>query len=364
MRSPLLFDCHLDLSLNGLEYNRDLRLPVHEIRKREAGMKDLKGRAAGTTAFPEMRAARMGLCVATQLAGCMKGARPIAGWMSPHQAWAQTQGQLSWYHAMEEEGQMKQVSNVSQLDAAVALWESDAPDEAKPICYILSLEGADSIRTVGHLEQAWQQGLRALGPAHYGVCRYAMGHDMEGGLPPAGRELVKEMDRLGIILDVTHLSDDCFWDALEIHTGALWASHSNCRALVPDPRQFSDEQLRAIIQRGGVIGAALDAWMMIPGWVRGTTTPQQTGLKLEVLCDHIDHVCQLAGNALHAGIGTDLDGGYGTEQTPEDLDTITDVARLGGMLARRGYSPADVDQILHGNYLRLLRTHWSQRGLQ
>jgi membrane dipeptidase len=360
MRPPLIFDCHLDLSLNGLEWNRDLRLPVHEIRRREAGMTDLKGRAAGTTAFPEMRAARMGLCVATQLAGCMKGARPIAGWMSPHQAWAQTQGQLAWYRAMEEEGQMRQVRTLADLDAAVALWQSDADDAMKPICYILSLEGADSIRSVGHLEQAWEQGLRAMGPAHYGVCRYAMGHDMTGGLPKQGRELIQEMDRLGMILDVTHLSDDCFWEALGIHTGALWASHSNCRSLVPDPRQFSDAQLCAIIERGGVIGAALDAWMMFPGWQRGITTPQSAGLKLQVLCDHIDHVCQLAGNALHAGIGTDLDGGYGIEQTPEDLDTITDVARIGSMLAARGYSTEDVANILHGNYLRLIRDHWGK----
>lgn len=355
MRAPLIFDCHLDLSLNALEYNRDLRLPVPEIRRREEGMTDLKGRAAGTTAFPEMRAARMGLCVATQLAGCMTGARPIANWMSPHQAWAQTQGQLAWYKAMEEEGAMRQVKTKTELQAAVDLWQNDEPDEGKPICYVLSLEGADSIRTVGHLEHAWEQGLRAMGPAHYGVCRYALGHDQVGGMTASGKELVQEMDRLGMILDVTHLSDGCFWDALEVFQGRLWASHSNCRALVPDPRQFSDEQLLAIIQRGGVVGAALDAWMMIPGWTRGVTTPQSSGLKLEVIVDHIDHVCQLAGDALHAGIGTDLDGGYGTEQVPLDLETIADVARVPDMLSKRGYSAVDIDNVMSGNYIRLLK---------
>ena len=359
MRPPLIFDCHLDLSLNALEYNRDLRLPVHEIRRREEGMTDLKGRGAGTTAFPEMRAARMGLCVATQLAGCMTGQRPIANWMSPHQAWAQTQGQLAWYKAMEEEGAMRQIKSRADLDAAVQLWESDEDDESKPLCYILSLEGADSIRSVGHLEGAWEQGLRAMGPAHYGVCRYALGHDQVGGLPNAGKELLQEMDRLGMILDVTHLSDGCFWEALHIFQGPLWASHSNCRALVPDPRQFSDDQLLAIIQRGGVVGAALDAWMMIPGWTRGLTTPAASGLKLEVIVDHIDHVCQLAGDALHAGIGTDLDGGYGTEQTPLDLDTIGDLARMPELLAQRGFSAVDIENVLSGNYIRFLREAWS-----
>jgi membrane dipeptidase len=356
----LIFDAHLDLSLNALGgFNRDLRLSVPEIRRREQGMVG-KGRACGTTAFPEMRRSRMGLCVATQLAGCMPGVSPIANWMSPHQAWAETQGQLAWYRAMEEEGQLRQVRNAQQLQEAVDLWMNESiADETKPICYILSLEGADSILTPDHLQRAWDQGLRAIGPAHYGVCRYAMGHDTPGGLRPGGRELLREMERLGMILDVTHLSDESFWEALEIFGGTIWASHSNCRALVPDVRQFSDEQIKALIERGAVLGAALDAWMMIPGWVRGSTTPQQTGLRLEVICDHMDHICQLAGNAGHVGIGTDLDGGYGTEQTPADLDTIADVARIAGMLERRGYSRADVEGIMSGNFLNLLRRAWS-----
>lgn len=358
MSSPLVFDCHLDLSLNALEFNRDLRLSAHELRKREAGMTDMKGRAAGTTAFPDMRQGRVGLCVATLLAGCMKGARPIANWMSPQQAWAQTQGQLAWYHAMEDEGQMRNVRNVLELDFAIEHWQNGLPDGDKPIYYILSLEGADSIRKVSNLEVAWEQGLRALGPAHYGMCRYALGHDQVGPLSQSGKDLVKEMDRLGMILDVTHLSDGCFWDALKIYNGPVWASHSNCRTLVPDPRQFDDDQLKAIIARGGVIGAALDAWMMIPGWLRGQTTPQSSGLKLEVIVDHIDHVCQLAGDALHSGIGTDLDGGYGTEQTPADLDTIADLARIPEMLNRRGYTSEDIDNVMSGNYIRFLRSAW------
>jgi membrane dipeptidase len=363
MRAPLIFDCHLDLSLNGLEYNRDLRLTTHEIRQREEGMNDLKGRACSTTALPDMRKGRVGICVATQLAGCMKGARPFANWMSSEQAWAQTQGQLAWYRALEDDGQMKQIWGSSDLAAALEHWNGSEADESKPIYYILSLEGADSIRSVKHLEKAWDNGLRAMGPAHYGVGRWALGHDQVGPLSAAGRDLVKEMSRLGMILDVTHLSDGCFWDALEIHQGAVWASHSNCRTLVPDPRQFSDEQLKAIIERGGVIGAALDAWMMVPGWVRGQTTPQQMGLKLEVIVDHMDHVCQLAGNALHTGIGTDLDGGYGTEQTPEDLDTIADLARIPDMLKKRGFTEEDLENIMSANYLRMIQNHWREIGI-
>ena len=357
----LTFDCHLDLSINALApYNRDLRQSVHAIRHREQGMTDIKGRAAGTVAFPEMRKGNIGLCVATQIAGCMKGPPPFAGWASPEQAWAETQAQLSWYQAMEECGEMRQMRDLKQFNAAIDLWTDGTPADGKPICYILSLEGADSIRTLAHLERHWEQGLRAIGPAHYGVCRYAMGHDMMGRLPPGGRELIQEMDRLGMILDVTHLSDECFWEALEIFNGPIWASHSNSRALVPDVRQFSDEQMKALIERGAVINAALDAWMMTPGWIRGKTTPREVGLKLEVIVDHIDHVCQLAGNANHSGIGTDLDGGFGIEQTPMDLDTIADLSRLPDMLAGRGYQMSDIENVMSGNLIRFIGQAWSK----
>jgi membrane dipeptidase len=163
------------------------------------------------------------------------------------------------------------------------------------------------------------------------------------------------MDRLGMILDVTHLSDESFWEALELFQGPVWASHSNCRSVVPDPRQFSDEQIRALIERGAVLGAVFDTWMMIPGWVRGQTTPEETGVKIAHIVEHIDHICQLAGNARHCGIGSDLDGGFGKEQSPLDLDTIADLQTLADLLRGRGYSEADIEGIMSGNFLRVLR---------
>ena len=151
-----------------------------------------------------------------------------------------------------------------------------------------------------------------------------------------------------------------FWQALEIFSGPVWASHSNCRALVPDVRQFSDEQMKALIERGATIGAALDAWMMTPGWVRGKTMPRDVGLKLETITDHIDHICQLAGNSHHSCIGTDLDGGFGIEQTPMDLDTIADLARIPDMLTKRGYKEHQIENIMGGNLIRFVREAWKK----
>ena len=158
---------------------------------------------------------------------------------------------------------------------------------------------------------------------------------------------------------MTHLCDESFMEAIDVFGGHVWASHSNCRHLVSDDRQFSDEQLKLLIERGAVVGGALDAWMLVPGWVKGRTTPSGSGVKLEHVVDHIDHVCQLAGNALHSGIGTDLDGGYGLEQSPGDLDTIADLQRLTDIFRARGYTNDDIANIMHGNFIRFLREAWT-----
>jgi len=356
MTQPFIFDAHLDLSMNAMEWNRDLTRPIDEIRRREHGKTDRKDRANGVVCLPEMRRGRIGICVATQIARYVKETNPFPGWHSPAIAWAMTQAQLAWYRALEEQGELRQIRNVTELDAMVSLWMDNPPHDA-PIGYILSLEGADSMITLEHLERSYADGLRAIGPAHYGVGTYSPGTEVEGPLTPKGRELVKEMDRLHLIMDVTHFTDDAFWEAVKLFEGPIWASHQNCRALVPGQRQFTDEQLKHVIERGGVIGAALDAWMMVPGWIKYTTKPEDKGVCLKHMVDHIDYVCQLAGNSLHSGIGTDLDGGFGREQAPLDLETIADLQKVPPMLAERGYSPHDIENITHGNFLRFLRSH-------
>jgi membrane dipeptidase len=346
-----LIDGHLDLSMNALEWNRDLTRPLAEVRRREQGKSDKVDRGRGVCTLPEMRRGQIGLCIATQIARYVAPENPLPGWHAPEIAWAQTQGQLAWYRAMEDRGEMVQITNRAALAKHVGLWQDNPPANA-PVGYILSLEGADSIVELSYLERAYASGLRAIGPAHYGPGRYSPGTGAEGGLTAVGRELVKEMRRLGIVLDVTHLTDEAFWEALSLYDGPVWASHNNCRALVPHQRQFSDEQLQELIRRDAVIGAAFDAWMMVPGWVRGKTTPTDTGVKIETIVDHLDHICQLAGTSRHCAIGSDLDGGYGTEQTALDLDSIADLARLTEILARRGYSPEDIAGIMHGNWIR------------
>ena len=352
-----IIDAHLDLSMNALEWNRDLTRPVSEINGREKNQTDKPDRGNATVSLPELRKGNIGLVVATQIARFVAESNPLPGWHSPAQAWAQTQGQLAWYQAMEGAGEMRQITDLPGLEQHVQQWNKEA-NKAKPIGFILSLEGADSLITIEHVEKAWHYGLRAIGPAHYGPGRYANGTDATGQMGPQGIALLKEMERLHIILDATHLCDDAFWQAMDSFGGAVWASHNNARSLVNHNRQFSDDQLKVLIERGAVIGMALDAWMMVPDWERGISLPKEMGVTLETSINHLDHICQLAGNTLHVGIGSDLDGAFGTEQCPSDIETIADLQQYQNLLQKRGYTSVDIENILHGNWLRFLQQAW------
>ena len=352
-------DAHLDLSMNAIEWNRDLRLSITEIRDREKAMTDKPDRGNSTVSLPELRKTEMGLVVATQIARYVAPENPLPGWHSAEQAWAQTQAQLAWYRAMEEAGEICPGSQLTlALEKHLSYW-NETTDTKKTVGYLLSLEGADSFVTVDYIERAYQYGLRAIGPAHYGPGRYANGTDASGKMTQRGIDLLKKMESLNIILDATHLCDDAFWQAMDHFHGHVWASHNNCRALVNHNRQFTDEQLNELFNRGAVIGAPMDAWMIVPGWVRGKSTPKQLDCSLEKEIDHIDHICQLAGNALHVGIGSDLDGGYGTEQSPYDVNTIADLSKIPLLLQKRGYSETDISNVMHGNWLRFLQNAWS-----
>lgn len=356
---PLLFDAHLDLSLNALEWNRDLTISVDEFRDADRSIGDgKKGRGCGTVSFPDMRRGRVGMCVATQIA---RARRPggefwssTATYSTPEIAWAVTQAQLAWYQEMERAGHITQILNQTDLRRVAALWADGAADQ--PIGYVLSLEGADSLVTLNHLQTAYNYGLRALGPAHYGPGRFAAGtHSAETeGLTKIGMDLLRKMEELKMILDVTHLTDLGFNQALEVYRGPIWASHSNCRSWVSRQRQLSDIQIRKLLDRQAVIGVALDAWMLDEQWQQGKTTAAELSVPLAAVADHIDHICQLAGDCYHVGIGSDLDGGFGTEQCPVGIKTIADLQGILTILLERGYREEDLNAIAYGNWVRFL----------
>lgn len=357
----LIIDAHLDLSLNALEWNRDLSKSLKEIRQREWNMKDKPDRAKGTVCLPELRRGNIGVVVATQLARVHPFGNTLMGWSSPEQAWAMTQAQLAWYREMEAMDELVQITDLAGLDEHLSLWTDERKvDTKKPIGYILSLEGADSLVDIDYLYRAHDYGLRVLGLSHFGPGRYADGTKTAGRIHPQGLELMKVMGELNMILDVTHLTDQGFDQALDTYEGPIWASHHNVRAIVPNQRQLTDEQIKRLVARGAVIGGMLDCWAMDIRFIDTVSDPWQLDIRLEHLVEHWDHICQLAGNANHIGIGSDLDGAFGTEQSPWDMDSIADLQKFESVLQRRGYSEKDIDNIFHGNWIRFLRAAWKQ----
>ncbi len=360
---PLIVDGHLDLATNAMTLNRDLTLSVNEIREKERrlGWKDYQDRGQGTVALPELREGNVGLVLATLISRHSENGSPLhtmalKGWHSPRQAYAHAQCQLAWYREMEASGEMVQITTKKALSEHIVFWtENPEENHKKPIGYILALEGADSIVNLDYLHTYHELGLRSIGISHFGPGRYAAGTHSDGsGLTSIGKELLKEMHQLPIQLDLTHLTDKGFFEALDIFQGSVVASHQNCRSIVPGERQFSDDQIRCIIERNGIIGGALDTWMLYPDFQLGRDDPKERDIRMEHLVDHFDHICQLAGNSHNIGFGSDLDGLFGLEQTPHDIDTIADLQKFDAILEKRGYSTKDRKNIFSGNWIRTL----------
>jgi membrane dipeptidase len=388
----LTFDWHLDLAWNALEWNRDLKLPVAEIRRREVerGYSG-PGRGTNTVSLPALRDGHLGLVSATLLSRHDRDWRPLgfipkSGYESAEASNAMGLAQLAYYRALERGGHVRILTDWPSLDAHVHEWhaylggylhlsEQGMSDpfptltaitggeemQPPPLGFIISMEGADPILTPDDVGEWWAAGLRIVSLSHYGNGRYSHGTGTPGGLNEQGPALLRAMQQVGMILDVTHLADEAMDQALDLFGGTVLASHHNCRVLVDRQRQLRDSDIRKIVARGGVMGASFDVWMLDPGCGQGPGNIRRVAT-LEAVADHIDHVCQLAGSAKHSAIGTDLDGGFGTEQSPADLDTIADVQKLPAILKSRGYSGEDVEGIMHGNWLDLMRRSWCGRS--
>ena len=352
---PLIFDGHGDIAIFALAYNRDQTERVAAINAKETGMTDSYGRACAANSLPEMRHGRVAVCVSSLAArvrrDCKSTLRTDLDFATHRMAYASAHGQLAYYRVLAEENEIRLIRTQDELNEHWTRWESLESDQSDlPIGIIVSMECADPIVRPKQVEQWWKEGLRTVMLTHFGHSQYAAGTGVTGPLTAAGRELLDEMDQLGMILDLSHACDESFFESIERFTGPVIASHNNCRALVPGDRQLSDSQIKLLLSRGGVIGSVLDAWMLVPGWIHGKSKPEE--VQLTAVADHINHVCQLAGNSLHASIGSDIGG---TNHMPSDFRTTADLQKLDEILASRGYSSEDINNIFHGNWLRFFQ---------
>ena len=357
-----VIDGHLDLALSAITVGRDIRQPLDEVRRLDP-VDSPYGQAMVT--LPELRRGGVGIVVATVLARCKPwvdpGRKPLRtdlDYAQPETAYAVAQGQLAYYRLLERQNLIYLILHRSSLETHWNRWMRSPA--STPIGVILMMEGADPIVEPKQLSDWYEQGLRCLSLAHFGRSRYAAGTpsrdpaspERDGPLTAAGRTLLLEMERLGVVLDVTHLGDRSFAEALDRFGGRICATHANARALADSPRQLTDDQVRTLSIRGGVIGVALHNAMIRCEPTSPTLAPPREQVSLSHLADHVDHLCQVIGDRDHVAIGSDLDGGFGAEMAPREVDSVADLTRLAEVLGARGYSDSDLDAICYRNWLR------------
>ncbi|MEX2541229.1 MAG: membrane dipeptidase [Trueperaceae bacterium] len=357
----LVVDGHLDLAMNALQLNRDLLTSAHTIRSNELGTPGV-GRAQGSVALPDMRRGKVAVSFATVFARSSGQAVAHRDYASPTQAYAIAQAHLAYYRALESAGHVRILEDNASLTAHMRQWEEwdsgEIAGDGPPLGLVIAMEGADPLLTPESIEEWHSAGVRIASVSHDGVGRFAGGAGSAVGITPLGARLLPMMARLGVVLDLSHASDRTFDDALQLFPGPVLASHSNCRSLIPHPRLLTDRQLSAIVERNGVVGVSMTGWQLRPG--RRVGRSDEPRASLADFIDHIDHICQLAGNALQVGIGSNLAAALAREDYPVDIDTISDLQAVSGALAARGYSDADVSAVMHGNWLRLLDDAWGR----
>lgn len=341
---PYLIDAHEDLAYNALELARDLTGSVEAVRARE-GVLPAHGEGTATVSLPALRTADVRVVFATIFThpATSTSISPNPGYHSPEEAFALADRQCEYYRRLHAREQVTLITGQRELDAVL---EGSSPRPG--LC--LLMEGADPLRTPGDLVYFAAQGVRFVGLS-WKQTRYAGGTGAPGPLTAEGIALLREMDSLGIALDVSHLAEEAFWQSLSLFRGRVIASHANCRALVPGDRQLSDEMIRAIADRDGVIGLVLYNRFIRTGW---SAADGKEAVCFSDLCRHADHLAQLVGPR-HIALGTDLDGGLGREDVPREIDTAADLPRFAETLAESGYRQIDIDGIMHGNWRRVLR---------
>ncbi len=355
----LIFDGDYPMAPQALNLRRDVTLPLDELRRRDTDREDI-----ATASLPEMRKAGIAGAILKVCSDMQREGRTIKGANPPHRLYSMGKGQIAYYDALEAMGEIRVLRTAADFTRHMAEWEHATDRSRLPVGGVLGLEGADSVVEPSQLTEWWNDGIRLISIGHYGMSPYGggTGTGTDTGLLERGPALLREMDRLGMLLDVTHTSDRSVREALEVFQGPLLATHSNVRALCPGERQLPDDLVQAVIDRDGVIGASMDTFMIYPhgnvdwgtdNWPWNRSVFARHEVTLGDLVDHIDYVCQMAGNSLHAGIGGDTDGQGGRECSPVEVDTVADYHRIEDILRTRGYAEADVENIMWRNWQRL-----------
>ena len=375
----LMIDGDYPMAFGGVIMERDLTLPIDQVRAEPTPTGKPSGWSnEGTMAsIPEMR--RSGMAIAlVKINRCIlrDDTESFCGHeyegpsghghgevRTDHHAYVSGIAQLGYYQIMRATGESRLLKTPAEFKEHMDEWQGTDNYDGLPVGMVIGMEGADPIVWPQQVHEWFEAGLRVISLSHYGVSRYShgTGTGTNGGLMPPARELLREMDALGIILDVSHTSDESVRQELDIFEGPVLASHQNCRAVTPGERQFPDHLLKRIIERGSVIGHSMDAYMLWSKEIDWANIPGHRFPKHEVtlerIVDNIDHVSQLAGNSLHSAIGGDTDGQGGAKGAPKEIDTIYDYLQIVDFMERRGYKQEDIENVMWRNWQRFFEAN-------
>lgn len=344
----IIVDAHQDIAFNAFAHGRDYRAPVAATRAREGA----RERDTATVGLPDALAAGVGVVFGTLFVLPHTGNHISNTYLyhTQDEAHAQAREQLAFYRQLaRDDGRVRVIETRADLAAVRDSWRGGAAQQG----IVVLMENADPVRSIEEVAEWYDAGVRLIGPA-WTANRYTGGTGTPGPLTADGRALLREMERVGMVLDVSHMAEEAFWQALDLFGGTIVATHANCRALVTgerSDRQLSDAMIRALIERDAVIGAVLYNRFLDGSW---TLERGKDALGLDMVVRHVDHICQIAGDARHVGIGSDFDGGFGREAIPRELDSVADLPRLAEALRHAGFAASDVAGIMGENWLRLL----------
>ena len=344
-----IVDGHLDLAYDALINGRNLQQSLQKLRANEKGRHPA---GIATMTLPALQEAGIGLVFATLFA--LPAERPTSesGYHTQAQARQMAMSQLDYYQRLADEDETIQLV-YTQSDLADVV-DSLVEGERPLLGIVPLLKGADPIREAEELERWIERGVRIVGLA-WDDTAYASGflRGSRFGLTKAGHQLLEMMADFNLIADLSHLSEEASLEVLDNYPGAIIASHSNVRALVPgSKRHLSDTQIQLLGERGGVIGISPYNPLLRRGHRHGD--PREL-LTIDDVVAHIDHVCQVLGDAAHIGLGTGLGGSFGMADLPIGIDSVSDLKAIGTGLKVRGYGEGEVTAVLGKNWLHLLR---------
>jgi membrane dipeptidase len=358
---PLIVDSHEDIAYNILNFGRDYTRAAVETRRLESESGSTAPEHNGETllGWPDYQRGHVAVVFSTLFVTPLR--RRVGDW--DKQAYANTneahhlyRAQLDAYHKLADDhpDQFHLIASRAGLETVLTHW-ADSKAESHPVGLVPLMEGAEGVRTPSELDEWWEWGVRIIGPAWAGT-RFCGGTREPGPLTDDGRFLLKAMADIGFTLDLSHMDELSVRQSLDLYPGPIIASHANAAVLVPGysgNRLLGEDVIRGILERDGIIGVVPFCKFLNFEWKMGDS---RDSITLETLAAHIDHICQMAGDARHVGLGSDFDGGFGRSAVPAGVDTIADLQKLGLVLVAKGYNNEQVAAVLGKNWLRHLQT--------